>query len=262
VQRLLSYRPVFHPDTGLPNEPITVSTQQVQARAEEPKTLRRKKRGVKKSGNTKRLRQFCMALILLLGFSLVQCQTTGTVSWPTALIENISASLKEYSSRPEAGWRQAADTLNDIGAAREGNPIPDFDLTGRVVRVADGDTVSILDRNNEQHKVRLYGIDTPERDQPHGQSAKRALSNLVDDQQVGVVVVETDSYGRQVGTLYRAGTNINLAMVSAGHAWWYQYYAPHERHLALAEQKARQQGLGLWSNPRPVPPWDWRRRQR
>jgi endonuclease YncB( thermonuclease family) len=223
---------------------------------------REKNRRSSKSGRAKRVRQFRIILFLLLGFSLVQYFTTGTVSWPAALYRHISGTLEDYGARPEAGWRRATDVLEDIGAAREGEPIPDFDLTGRVVRIADGDTVSILDRTNTQHKVRLYGIDTPERDQPYGKLAKQVLTHWVDEKNVGVVVVDTDSYGRTVGTLYHEGTNINVAMVSGGHAWWYQHYAPHEYNLAAAEQKARKQGLGLWADPRPVPPWDWRRGQR
>ena len=203
-----------------------------------------------------------MALFLLLGFSLAQYLTTGTVSWPEVLFKNITGSVQEYAARPEAGWRRATDVLEDLGAAREGKPLPTFDLTGRVVRVADGDTVSILDKSNTQHKVRLFGIDTPERDQPYGKSAKQVLTRWVDEQNVGVVVVETDSYGRTVGTVYREGTNINVAMVAGGHAWWYQHFAPYEHNLAAAEKKAREQGLGLWASPGAVAPWDWRRRRR
>ena len=224
---------------------------------------RRKKTSAKgKTKRTKRWRQLRNVLLLLLGFSLVQYVNTGSLSWPGKLFRHVTESLKDYATRPEASWRQATDALEEIGAAREGKPVPAFDLTGRVVRIADGDTVSILDRTNTQHKVRLYGIDTPERDQPYGKSAKQVLTHWVDEKNVGVVVVDTDSYGRTVGTLYREGTNINVAMVSGGHAWWYQHYAPHEYNLAAAEQKARKQGLGLWADPRPVPPWDWRRGQR
>ena len=229
-------------------------------------TFRNKKstptRRGRKSGRAKRWRQFRIALFLLLGFSAAQYLTTGAVSWPTAFLQSVTRSLEDYVSKPEAGWRRAADALEDIGAAREGEPIPDFDLTGRVVRIADGDTVSILDKSNTQHKVRLYGIDTPERNQPYGKQAKDALARLIDKKTVGVVVVETDSYGRQVGTLYREGTNINVALVAGGHAWWYQHYAPHERKLAISEQQARKHGLGLWASPHPIPPWGWRRGQR
>lgn len=192
----------------------------------------------------------------------MQYAGTGSVSWPGKLYHRVTESLNDYLTRPEASWRRASEKLEEIGSAREGKPVPDFDLTGRVVRVSDGDTVSILDKSNTQHKIRLFGIDTPEQDQPYGKSAKRALRDWVGDKHVGVVVVETDSYGRQVGTLFWEGENINAAMVSGGHAWWYRHYAPHEQILAVAEQRARQQGLGLWASSAPIPPWDWRKGQR
>jgi endonuclease YncB( thermonuclease family) len=210
----------------------------------------------------RRFRQLRKVVIVLALFSLVQYINTGTVRWPFAIYQKVSSTLSEYASRPEAGWRRAATSLEEIGAAREGETATDFDLTGRVVRVADGDTVSILDGSNTQHKVRLYGIDTPERDQPYGNAAKKALRQLVDEQPVGVVIVETDSYGRIVGTLYQGGRNINAAMVASGHAWWYQYYAPHEHLLQAAQQQARAKKLGLWAEPNPVAPWDWRRNKR
>ena len=91
---------------------------------------------------------------------------------------------------------------------------------------------------------------------------RRALAALVQEQTVGVVIVETDDYGRTVGTLYRGDTNINLAMVNDGHAWWYRYYAPHERNLEAAEKDARLNRRGLWRQDGPVPPWEWRRGRR
>ena len=212
--------------------------------------------------HTKKWRKLRNIVLLVLCFSLMQYASTGSVSWPEDLFRHVTESLKDYATRPDASWRRATEKLEEISAAREGKRVPEFDLTGRVVRVADGDTVSILDKTNTQHKIRLFGIDTPEQNQPYGKAAKRALSHWVEDKQVGVVVVETDSYGRQVGTLYREDNNINVAMVSGGHAWWYRYYAPHEQSLAAAERKARQQGLGLWSDHAPVPPWDWRKGQR
>jgi endonuclease YncB( thermonuclease family) len=211
---------------------------------------------------TKRARQLRLVVYLLLGFSLLQYMTTGQVSWPVNVYHHLTATLQEYANRPDAGWRRASEKLEEIGAAREGEPVPEFDLTGRVVRVADGDTVSILDSSNRQHKVRLFGIDTPERDQPHGKASAKALAQLVDEKAVGVVIVETDSYGREVGTLYLGGVNINRTMVESGDAWWYRHYAPHEHHLAESEQAARDASRGLWANSQPVPPWKWRRGQR
>ena len=214
------------------------------------------------SGLVRRLRGPGVVLAVLLGASLAHYLTTGSLGWPRELFRSVAGPVQDHASNPDAGWRQAANALEKLGAAREGDPVPAFDLAGRVVRVADGDTVSVLDATNTQHKIRLYGIDTPERDQPYGRSAQRALAKLVGDKRVGVVVVATDDYGRQVGTLYREGTNINLAMVAGGYAWWYRHYAPHERRLAVAEEAAREQGLGLWADPHPVPPWEWRRGRR
>jgi len=175
---------------------------------------------------------------------------------------SLAAKLGEYTTRPDAGWRQAASSLEKIGGARERNPPATFNLTGRVVRIADGDTVTVLDATNTRYKVRLYGIDTPERGQPFGNAAKKALIKLLEEKPVGVVVVARDDYGRKVGTLYQDGVNINVAMVASGYAWWYRHYAPHEHLLAASEQRAREQRLGLWAEPHPVAPWEWRRGKR
>ncbi len=201
-------------------------------------------------------------LIALLAVSAFQYVNDGAVSWPALVTARIGDTLRDYAGRPEASWREAADKLEDLGAQREGNPVPAFGLTGRVVRVADGDTLSLLDKNNTQHKIRLHGIDTPERDQPYGKAAWKALSTMVAGKTVGVVVLGKDSYGRTDGTVYLDERNINLAMVAGGHAWWYRYYAKDDRLLAVTEQQAREQKRGLWAQPDPIPPWDWRRQQR
>lgn len=201
-------------------------------------------------------------LIALAAVSLFQYWSDGTISWPATVVGKVGDTLREYAGRPEASWREASGKLEELGAAREGTPLPDFDLSGRVVRVADGDTLSLLDKDNRQHKIRLHGIDSPEREQRYGKSAWNALADMVDGKRVSVVVLGEDSYGRTDGTIYLGDRNINLAMVAAGHAWWYRYYAPHDRVLAAAEERARKQRLGLWAQPDPVPPWDWRRQQR
>lgn len=197
-------------------------------------------------------------LILVVIFSVVDFVNSGSIRWPQQLIGKISEQL----GGPDASWRDATARVEELGRAKEGSPVPTFDITGRVVRVADGDTVSVLDANKKQHKIRLYGIDTPERDQPHGKQSRRALADMVADEQVGVVIVETDSYGRAVGTLYHNDIHVNAAMVRSGNAWWYRYYAPHSRLLSEAEKSAREESLGLWAQADPIPPWDWRRNQR
>jgi len=211
---------------------------------------------------TNRLRPWRNVLYALVAISLYQYFSDGSISWPAEVIDQVGGTLGEYANRPGASWREAADKIEELGAAREGRPIPAFGLTGRVVRVADGDTLSVLDKNNTQYKVRLHGIDTPERNQRYGKSAWNALSAMVSGKTVGVVVLGKDSYGRTDGTIYLDGTNINLAMVAAGHAWWYRYYAPDDRPLQAAESAAREKKLGLWAQPDPMPPWDWRRQQK
>lgn len=201
-------------------------------------------------------------LVALTAVSLYEYASTGQVNWPMTAVTGIGDTLREYATRPDASWREAAEKLEELGAGREGRPVSSFGITGRVVRVADGDTISVLDRDNTQHKVRLHGIDTPERDQRYGKEAWDALSRMVDGKTVGVVVLGEDSYGRTDGTVYLGDRNINLAMVAAGHAWWYRHYAPHNRPLQAAEDTARNQQLGLWAESDPVAPWNWRRQQK
>ncbi len=205
---------------------------------------------------------FRILLVLAVAASVLQYLQRGAVTWPGDVYRKIATTVSDYPARPSAGWRKAGDGLGKLGGRREGQPVPDFDLSGRVVKVMDGDSLSLLDADRRQHTVRLYGIDTPEWDQPHGDSAKRALRKLVDGRQVGVVQEDVDTFGRTVGTVFLGDTNINLAMVEAGHAWWFARYAPYERHLAAAEEAARERRIGLWSAGDPVPPWQWRRTQR
>ncbi len=164
-----------------------------------------------------------------------------------------------YATRPEAGWKKAADAIEDLGAAVEAVPT-EFDITGKVVRVVDGDTVHVFEGGGVQTKIRLHGIDTPERGQPYYRKATDALAGMIAGQEVGVTVVDTDRYGRTVGVIYLNEQNINLAMVQGGYAWWYQRYAKFDRPLQEAERQARAQKLGLWADSDPVAPWEWRRR--
>ena len=137
-------------------------------------------------------------------------------------------------------------------------------LTGRVVGVSDGDTITVLDASLRQHKVRLQGIDAPESRQAFGNVAKRGLSDLVAGQQVEVRFDKEDRYGRLLGVVYAGGQDVNLAMVSRGLAWHYTFYQRDQSILdrqryALAQQQARQAGIGLWRDAQPTPPWDFRR---
>ena len=127
----------------------------------------------------------------------------------------------------------------------------------KVDRVVDGDTIVLMDKT----RVRLHGIDTPERDQPYGKQATRALDALIDTK-VFVEEKDTDRYGRLVGVLYTAeGLNVNLEMVCSGHAWWYERYAPESKILEDCQTDAQQESKGLWKSEAPAPPWEWRRKK-
>lgn len=139
-------------------------------------------------------------------------------------------------------------------------------LHGRVVGVADGDTVTVLDAANTQWKIRL-GIDAPEKKQPFGNKSKMYLSSLVFDKQVTVEYNKQDKYGRTVGKIVVDGTDANLQQVKAGLAWHYKKYQKEQsvedsRVYAYAEQQARSEKQGLWLDPDPTPPWDWRHQGR
>lgn len=205
--------------------------------------------------STSRLKGLVLVIVVI---SVIDYLNSGSITWPGKLFD----SAVDQVAGPDSGLRGAKDAVESLGRAKEGDPVPTFDIEGRVVRVADGDTVSILDANNKQHKIRMYGIDTPERDQPFGRKARQVLADMIADERVGVVIVETDDYGRIVGTVYHDDTHINAAMVRSGYAWWYRHYAPHSRLLSEAETAAREASLGLWADRDPVPPWDWRRNQR
>ena len=138
-------------------------------------------------------------------------------------------------------------------------PPPTSDLTGKVVSVADGDTLTIL-VGVGQHTIRLHGIDTPEHGQPFGTRAKQFTSSAAFGKVVSVQVTDVDRYGREVRIVTLPdGSNLNHALVKAGMAWHYVQYAPDDDQLAAIEETAREAQAGLWADPDPIPPWKWRK---
>ncbi len=130
-------------------------------------------------------------------------------------------------------------------------------IEGEVVAIADGDTLSVL-VNRTQIKVRLAEIDTPEMRQPWGTRARQALADKVFRKTVRVDVSDIDRYGRSIGKIWLDDRDINRELVAGGYAWVYRQYMT-DRSLLKDESEAREAGLGLWSQPDPIPPWDWRR---
>jgi endonuclease YncB( thermonuclease family) len=150
-------------------------------------------------------------------------------------------------------------------------------LEGRVVRVTDGDTIVVLDKSNQQHKIRLAGIDAPESKQPYGQASRKHLAELVAGKSVAVEWAKHDKYGRIVGKVMVASPDACpdarpecpktldacLAQITSGLAWHFKRYqseqSEEDRHrYAYAEEEARAKRAGLWREANPIPPWEWR----
>jgi endonuclease YncB( thermonuclease family) len=135
---------------------------------------------------------------------------------------------------------------------------------GLVVAISDGDTITLLTEDKQQLKIRLAGIDTPEKKQAFGTKARDHLASRIFKHDVEVDLRKKDQYGRYLGVIYISGVDINQSMIQDGYAWFYKHYAkdqPKEeaQRYAKAEADARSKQRGLWSDPNPVPPWEFRK---
>lgn len=150
-------------------------------------------------------------------------------------------------------------------APRVALPRPVKSISGRVVGVSDGDTLTLLTPEKQQVKVRLNGIDAPESSQPYGKKAKQALSSLVLDKAILINITDRDQYGRIVADVYLRGRNhwINALLIKGGYAWVYRQYSKDE-HLLKMEDEAKKQSRGLWRLPKSqrIPPWEYRKKRR
>jgi len=150
------------------------------------------------------------------------------------------------------------------------------DISGKVVAVTDGDTIKVLDSNHVQHKVRLSGIDAPEKGQPFGNASRQNLASLVAGKDVRIETSKKDRYGRVLGKVWvqpqdcpGCGKTLdaNHAQILSGMAWRYLDYVkdlpPEDRgRYESAETEARKRRRGLWSEANAIPPWAWRKGQR
>jgi endonuclease YncB( thermonuclease family) len=140
-------------------------------------------------------------------------------------------------------------------------------LIGDVVSVSDGDTITLLDANKSQHKIRLVGIDAPEKAQPFGQASKKSLSDLIFNKQVNVYWKKKDRYQRVLGKVTLDGQDICLEQVKRGMSWHYKQYerdqTPEDRmKYDLAEKEARENRIGLWIDEDPVEPSKFRHQKK
>jgi micrococcal nuclease len=132
----------------------------------------------------------------------------------------------------------------------------------KVVGVKDGDTMVLLSPDNQSITVRLAEVDCPEKSQAFGQAAKQFTSGLCFGKMVQLIGTQHDRYGRTVGeVVLENGTNVNHELVKQGYAWQYRAYSK-SMELAMLEQQARQNRLGLWQDANPTPPWNFRKEEK
>lgn len=130
-------------------------------------------------------------------------------------------------------------------------------ISGKVVGVTDGDTITVLDDTKTQYKIRLEGIDAPESSQAYGKHAKQALSDKVFDKDVKIEWQKKDKYQRTLGHVFVDNHWINKEMIEEGWAWHYKEYSK-SAVLADAEKQARNNQAGLWKDSTPIEPWEFR----
>lgn len=130
----------------------------------------------------------------------------------------------------------------------------------QLLSISDGDTVRVRVAGYQETRLRLQGVDAPERDQPFGRAASRCLDDVLRGGTLTVEVHELDKYDRLVGSLYVAGERVDVQLVERGCAWWYRRYAPFDVELMSAQRRAKDARVGLWADPYPIEPERWRHR--
>ena len=189
----------------------------------------------------KRISWFPIIVIVLVGLYLKSSQTARELP-----------PVETNNPRPEA------EPVPHVPQSTESHHKDPKHLYLKVVGVHDGDTITGLEEDQKQFKIRLDAIDAPELGMPFGQASRKALSEKVFGKMVVVIVKTKDRYGRTVGHVLLDKRDMNLEMIEEGMAWHYAHY-DHNKRLAEAEQEARENRIGLWSDPNPVAPWDWRK---
>ncbi len=136
-----------------------------------------------------------------------------------------------------------------------------LELIGKVIKVSDGDTITLLTDDKVSHKVRLNDIDAPEKKQPFGSKSRDNLASYIAGEIVTVRYKSKDRYGRVLGTIYFDNLDINLQQVKNGYAWVYKQYSKNQIYYK-EEQKARDLKKGLWIEKEPIAPWEFRKQKK
>lgn len=141
------------------------------------------------------------------------------------------------------------------------------ELTGKVIKVSDGDTITVLDSNNQKYKIRLQGIDAPETQQAFGETSRQSLASLVYDKEVIILWDKRDKYARILGKVIVDGRDANYEQLKKGLAWYYKQYEndlsdEDKERYSEAEAWARNYTEGLWTDSKSIPPWEFRHKRK
>jgi len=187
----------------------------------------------------------------------LSCWVYITTNTLTRTTRTLAAMVSVLCLAGVAACDQLATVVGEGVSSSQSETAVSFRAT--VVGVSDGDTITVRDETNQQHKIRLAEIDAPERGQPWADRSRQALSVLVFGKMVSVQQTDTDRYGRVVARVFGDSEDVNRAMVQDGHAWAYRQYLTDDTLLAT-EARARAERSGLWSmsDAQTVPPWEWR----
>ena len=199
-----------------------------------------------------------MARRALLRLLMIIALSAGTYLLYWSWFNQNPAATLPPTGMPVAADSQATTTL--VSSSDKGGTSSEKSTSGKCVGVTDGDTIKVM-INRRQRRVRLEGIDCPERGQPFGQKAKQLTSKMCFGREVQLHITGRDRYGRDLAEVIVDDTNVNQELLRAGLAWHYKRYNS-DPGLAKLEDEAREAGRGLWADPKPIPPWDWRRGKR
>ena len=178
--------------------------------------------------------------------------------------KNCVVTFEAIEAATKAGFRPHKSCVQSANNAQAKPSKAQEPFTAQVISVADGDTITVQTEDYEQIKIRLYGIDAPEMNQPGGKEARQYLYDRIYGKEVIVKVMDTDRYGRSVAMIYLyGGMAVSVDIVGDGHAWVYPQYCKVKNFcdaLTEVEGEAKAEKVGIWADPNPVPPWEWRKK--